>query len=95
MKKWLNHELFSSEVVADNTQEKLYLYTLDFHDTGKCLLEQEMKWLFEEIIISGITIGLLVFGLWFYLIKHIGMDPVIARGYTMALMIIIQNILSR
>ena len=50
------------------------------------------KVLFEEIIISGIIIGLLVFGLWFYLIKHIGMDPVIARGYTMALMIIIQNI---
>lgn len=41
--KWLNHEVFSPEAVADNTQEKLYLYTLDFHDTGKCLLEQEMK----------------------------------------------------
>lgn len=48
--------------------------------------------LIEEIMISGLTIGLMVFGLWIYLIKFVGMDVVLARGYVMALMIIIQNI---
>ena len=87
---WLN-------VVTDGIQD----IALSFEKSDKDIMKEKPrdpneslfdKVLFEEIIISGIIIGLLVFGLWFYLIKHIGMDPVIARGYTMALMIIIQNI---
>ena len=50
------------------------------------------KIMFEEIIVSGITIGLLVFGLWYYLIKYAGINPAIARGYVVAFMIIIQNV---
>ena len=50
------------------------------------------KELITEIIISGTTIGLIVFGLWYYLINIYGMETSLARGYTMALMIIIQNI---
>ena len=50
------------------------------------------KNLFNEIIVSGLFIGLIVFGLWYYLLNVIHMDASVARGYTMALMIIIQNI---
>ncbi|MBQ6323683.1 MAG: HAD-IC family P-type ATPase [Bacilli bacterium] len=48
--------------------------------------------LIEEILISGITIGILVFALWYYLIKVSSMDIKLARSYIMALMIIIQNV---
>ncbi|MBQ3297772.1 MAG: HAD-IC family P-type ATPase [Bacilli bacterium] len=48
--------------------------------------------LLEEIIISGVFIGLIVFGLWYYLLNVVQMEVGAARGYTMALMIIIQNI---
>ena len=48
--------------------------------------------LIEEILISGLFIGLIVFGLWYYLLNYVHMEVNMARGYTMALMIIIQNI---
>jgi len=48
--------------------------------------------LIEEIVISGVSIGLIVFILWFYLLKFVNMDVSTARGYVMALMIIIQNV---
>ena len=48
--------------------------------------------LIEEILLSGIMIGIIVFIVWFYLLKVVGMEVGIARGYVMALMIIIQNI---
>lgn len=50
------------------------------------------KTLFEEILVSGIFIGLIVFGVWYYLLNVINMETSIARGYVMALMIIIQNV---
>lgn len=50
------------------------------------------KALLEEVIVSGIAIGLVVFGLWYYLIKFAHMDVELARGYIMALMVFIQNI---
>ena len=50
------------------------------------------KVLLDEIIISGLFIGLIVFGLWYYLLNVVHMEVATARGYTMALMIIIQNI---
>ena len=46
----------------------------------------------EEILVSGITIGLVVFLFWIYLIKGLNVDLKLARSYVMALMIIIQNI---
>ena len=46
----------------------------------------------EEILLSGLTIGLVVYAVWTYLIKGLNMDVVEARGYVIALMIIIQNI---
>ena len=50
------------------------------------------KNLFSSIIFSGLITGLLVFIIWYYLIKVLGMDIDTARGYTMALMVFIQNI---
>ena len=50
------------------------------------------KALREEIMISGLTIGLIVFALWYFLINVVRMDVSEARGYIMALMVFIQNI---
>jgi magnesium-transporting ATPase (P-type) len=50
------------------------------------------KNLFEEIAVSGLVIGMLVFALWYFLIKGINMNVMTARGYIMALMVFIQNI---
>ncbi len=50
------------------------------------------KDLIEEVLLSGIIIGLLVFIIWVYLIKVLNFDVSVARGYIMALMVFIQNI---
>lgn len=87
---WLN-------VVTDGIQD----FALSFEKAEKNIMKEKPrdpkeslfdKDLFEEILVSGISIGILVFGLWFYLLKVVRMDTSIARGYVMALMIIIQNI---
>jgi len=87
---WLN-------VVTDGLQD----FALSFEKAEKGIMKEKPispqtslfdKDLTEEILISGISIGLIVFGLWFYLIKIINMNVSIARGYIVALMIIIQNI---
>lgn len=48
--------------------------------------------LIEEILVSGLSIGLIVFALWSFLIKEANMDLVKARSYILVLMIVIQNI---
>ena len=48
--------------------------------------------LIEEILLSGLSIGILVFTLWWYLIKVRYMSVELARSYVMILMIAIQNI---
>ncbi len=87
---WLN-------VVTDGLQD----FALSFEKAEKGIMKEKPispqtslfdKDLTEEILISGISIGLIVFGLWFYLIKIINMNVSIARGYIVVLMIIIQNI---
>jgi len=50
------------------------------------------KSLIEEILLSGISIGLIVFGVWVYLLKVVHMDTYVARGYIIILMIIMQNL---
>ena len=49
------------------------------------------KELVTQILISGLFIGIVVFLLWFMLIK-LGMEESHARGYVLALMVFIQNI---
>ena len=50
------------------------------------------KELLNEVLFSGIFIGLTVFAIWFILIRRFNMDISIARGYIMVLMVFIQNI---
>ena len=50
------------------------------------------KSLLEQTIVSGSAIGLLLFGLWYYLINIVHMDVATSRGYVMTLMVFIQNI---
>ena len=50
------------------------------------------KLLIQEIVISGLFIGLIVFAVWIFLLKVINMEVTTARGYVMALMVFMQNI---
>ena len=87
---WLN-------VVTDGIQD----IALSFEKAEKDIMREKVRdtkeslfdsLLITEIIVSGITIGLVVFLLWVYLLKVVHMDVAIARGYIMALMIMIQNV---
>ena len=87
---WLN-------VVTDGIQD----FALSFEKAENNVMNEKPrspesslfdKSLFGNILISGLVIGLIVFTVWFYLIKVINMNVDIARGYIMALMVFIQNI---
>ena len=87
---WLN-------VVTDGIQD----FALSFEKAEKDIMKEKPrspkeslfdKELLLEILVSGLTIGLMVFGLWYYLLKVVNMETGLARAYVMALMIIIQNI---
>jgi len=87
---WIN-------VVTDGIQD----LALSFEKAEKDIMKEKPispqeplfdKTLFSSILFSGIINGLLVFIVWYYLIKVIGMEVSLARGYTMALMVFIQNI---
>ena len=87
---WLN-------VVTDGIQD----FALSFDKAEKGIMKEKPrdpkeplfdKTLFKEILTSGLTIGLVVFIVWVYLINIIKMDVFLARGYIMALMVFIQNI---
>ena len=87
---WLN-------VVTDGLQD----FALSFEKGEKDIMEEPPrnpdeplfdKSLFREVAVAGLTIGIVVFATWYYLINIIHMDTVVARGYIMALMVFIQNI---
>ena len=46
----------------------------------------------SEILLSGLFMGIIVFLVWVFLLKKVGMDVNVARGYIMALMVFMQNI---
>lgn len=50
------------------------------------------KKLIHEVLLSGLVIGGIVFIVWIYLIKNLGMPVESARGYVMALMVFMQNV---
>lgn len=50
------------------------------------------KKLLQEILVSGLFIGGVVFIVWWYLLCKLNMDVSIARGYIMVLMVFVQNI---
>lgn len=87
---WLN-------VVTDGIQD----FALSFEKAEKNIMNQKPrnpkeplfdKSLFKEVIFAGLTIGLIVFGTWYYLINVAEMNTNVARGYIMCLMVFIQNI---
>lgn len=87
---WLN-------VVTDGIQD----FALSFEKGEKNIMKAKPrdpneplfdKNLFKSIIVSGLIIGALVFGTWYYLINVLDMNIEVARGYIMALMVFIQNI---
>ena len=87
---WLN-------VVTDGIQD----LALSFERAEKDIMKERPrspkeplfdKILLEQTLVSGTAIGLLLFGVWYYLINVVKMDIVVARGYVMTLMVFIQNI---
>lgn len=50
------------------------------------------RMLLEEVLISGLFIGIIVFGIWYVLINKLAIDVTKARCYIMVLMVFIQNI---
>ena len=86
---WLN-------VVTDGIQD----FALSFEKAENGIMKEKPrdpkeplfdKNLFQSIIVSGLTIGIIVFVLWYFLIKYTG-NIDISRGYIMALMVFIQNV---
>lgn len=87
---WLN-------IVTDGLQD----FALSFEKAEKNIMLEPPrspkesifnKELMMEVIIAGLTIGLLVFGAWSYMIHILHMDVSVARGYIMVLMVFMQNI---
>ena len=48
--------------------------------------------LIKSIVVSGLSIGIIIFIVWYYLINFTNLDVFVARGYIMTLMVFIQNI---
>ncbi len=87
---WIN-------VVTDGIQD----FALSFEKAEKGILKERPrdpkesifnKELFQEIFVSGLVIGLIVFIVWYFLLNKLNMEVSMARGYIMALMVFIQNI---
>lgn len=87
---WIN-------VVTDGVQD----FALSFERAEKGILESPPrnpkesifnKELLQEILVSGLIIGIVVFTVWNILLNKLNMDLASSRGYIMALMVFIQNI---
>ncbi len=87
---WLN-------IVTDGLQD----FALSFEKSENDIMKQKPrspkesifdKNLLSEVLVSGLTIGIVVFAIWVYLINNVHMDVNIARGYIMVLMVFMQNI---
>ena len=87
---WIN-------VVTDGIQD----FALSFEKAEKGILKEKPrnpkesifnKKLIQEILVSGLVIGGIVFAVWYILLNKLNMDVAVARGYTLALMVFIQNI---
>lgn len=87
---WLN-------LVTDGVQDM----ALSFDKAEEGIMKQKPKnpkealfdkSLIQEIAVSGIAIGLLVFSVWYFLLNKLNMEVTIARGFIMALMVFIQNV---
>jgi len=86
---WLN-------IVTDGLQD----LALSFEKVDKDIMNEKPrdtkesifnKKLLTEVLISGITIGLVVFAVWSYLLNILNYDVSVARGYIVMLMVFMQN----
>ncbi len=86
---WLN-------IVTDGLQD----FSLSFEKSEENIMNEAPrnpkeslfnKELFSEVLISGLSIGIIVFIVWNYLLNTINMPVKIARGYVVTLMVFIQN----
>ncbi len=86
---WLN-------LVTDGLQD----FALSFEKSEEGSMEEKArkpneslfnKELLSEVLISGLSIGIIVFIVWIYLINELNMPVKIARGYIVTLMVFIQN----
>lgn len=57
--------------------------------TSESLCEKEM---IKQILASGLFMGIIVFDVWFIMIKYLNFEVAHARGYVLALMVFMQNI---
>lgn len=57
--------------------------------TSESLFEKEM---IKQILASGLFMGIIVFDVWFIMIKYLNFEVAHARGYVLALMVFMQNI---
>lgn len=86
---WLN-------IVTDGLQD----FALSFEKTESNVMKElprnPKETLFnreltEEVLISGLSIGIIVFITWMYLVNNLNMQIQTARGYIMTLMVFMQN----
>ena len=86
---WLN-------IVTDGLQD----FALSFEKSEENIMKESPrnpketlfnKELFSEVLISVLSIGIIVFIVWTYLINKLDMPVNIARGYIVTLMVFIQN----
>ncbi len=86
---WLN-------IVTDGLQD----FSLSFEKSEENIMNEAPrnpkeslfnKELFNEVLISGLAIGIIVFIVWYYILNIINMPVNIARGYVVTLMVFIQN----
>lgn len=86
---WLN-------IVTDGLQD----IALAFEKSEEDIMDEKPKApsssIFDKnlvsfLLISGLSFGLIIFGVWVYLIKYINMDIYLARSYIMLLMVFMQN----
>ncbi len=87
---WIN-------VVTDGIQD----FALSFEKAEPGILKEKPlnpkesifnKSLLKQILFSGLVIGGIVFATWVFLLRRVGLETTVARGYIMALMVFIQNI---
>ena len=87
---WLN-------VVTDGIQD----FALSFEKAEAGIMKEKPRSpkeslfngsLLQEVIVTALVIGGIVFAVWYYLLNNLEFDVNVARGYIMALMVFIQNI---
>lgn len=87
---WLN-------LVTDGIQDAALSFEKTESDVMKQLPRKPSEKLFnklllQETLVAGLTIGLVVFVTWVYLLDVLKMDASTARGYVLLLMVFLQNV---